>query len=151
MFPRSTATKLQLHNSTMSFSTPPVRQPADTALPHSTSAPIPIPNSLVATSDGLSQDLLPPTRPVSPISPITMAAPCIRLRSLTNLTNFAYNNRGALIAATSCCIGVAALIEDPSCLPQLQELGAGLQGAVYAGGVVCLMLALEWVDEQFEG
>lgn len=88
---------------------------------------------------------------MSPIPPTTVAAPRIRLRNFTSLTKFASNNRGALIAGISCCIGVAAVVEDSSCLPQLQELGVGLQGAVYAGGVVCLVLALGWVDERFEG
>ncbi|KAJ4992928.1 hypothetical protein SVAN01_01632 [Stagonosporopsis vannaccii] len=129
----------------MRFSIHPVREPSyyfPPALPPSALASPP----LIASSEP-AQD--PLTSTASILTPPHTANATSRAR-LSHFVLLVKEQRGALIAATWCCIGVAAVSGDPSCLPPLEQLGAGLVGAVCAGGVGCLVIAWDWMDEGLE-
>lgn len=135
---------------------PPVRESSHHSLP--AQPPFltpPPPRFIVATLNDTSQRTSAPVAPPVQAAHVTNTAPQ-RMDSLTDLLNFVSDNC-AILAVAWCAIGAAGVIEDPSTLPQLPEVGAGLVGALCAGVVVYIVLVLDreaerrWPEERLEG
>ncbi|KAJ8116307.1 hypothetical protein OPT61_g2252 [Boeremia exigua] len=69
--------------------------------------------------------------------------PRTRLQRLGNLLELRERHPGASIALVSGCIGIAAAVADPTCIPTPDEISTVLFATVCASGVIYVVLAMD--------
>lgn len=101
-----------------------------------------------SSSDELSTHTPTPAASSQPSHEAPLDLPPPHPRTLSpRLIEALTHHAGTQFAVAMSAIGLTAVIEGPSCLLKLSELGNGLLGAVCAGGIIVGLVALDRVAD----